>query len=90
MEPQHLGLAMIHQHDQIGPIRQIRPCLRLDSIDDRPLPLHLGMYEAGQRPRVSGNRSISGHLGSKRQAKGHPLKDIYSRNYRKSDSFPIQ
>ncbi|CAJ0948392.1 unnamed protein product, partial [Mesorhabditis belari] len=59
MEPQHLGLAMIHQHDQIGPIRQIRPCLRLNSIDDRPLPLHLGMYEAGQRPRVSRNRTIS-------------------------------
>ncbi|CAJ0924984.1 unnamed protein product, partial [Mesorhabditis belari] len=59
MEPQHLGLAMIHQHDQIGSIRQIRPCLRLNSIDDRPLPLHLGMYEAGQRPRVSRNRTIS-------------------------------
>ncbi|CAJ0925224.1 unnamed protein product, partial [Mesorhabditis belari] len=44
MEPQHLGLAMIHQHDQIGPIRQIRPGLRLDSVDDRPIPLHLGGF----------------------------------------------
>ncbi|CAJ0925069.1 unnamed protein product, partial [Mesorhabditis belari] len=27
---------------RIGPIRQIRPGLRLDSIDDRPVPLHFG------------------------------------------------
>ncbi|CAJ0925131.1 unnamed protein product, partial [Mesorhabditis belari] len=59
MEPQHLGLAMIHQHDQIGPIRQIRAGLRLDSIDDRPVPLHFRRHEVGQRPQVWRNRTTS-------------------------------
>ncbi|CAJ0948373.1 unnamed protein product, partial [Mesorhabditis belari] len=56
--PNFYGIGELSE-ESIGPIRQIRPCLRLNSIDDRPLPLHLGMYEAGQRPRVSRNRTIS-------------------------------
>ncbi|CAJ0567798.1 unnamed protein product, partial [Mesorhabditis spiculigera] len=57
---QHPGMNFQNQGG--GPMRQVRPGLRLDQLGDRPMPLHHEMHEVGQRPRVSRNRTTSGEF----------------------------